>query len=236
MAEKFDPKYHIGEVHGIYTIADITGEKDKYGHWIYKCICNQCGFEKYSHYGAIVGKREVNVCKHLRVNGEYILHRHVWESQRLKRIFHGMLLRCYNIENKDYFWYGHRGIQICEQWLNNPSQFEEWALANGYSDDLTIDRVESDKNYCPENCRWIPLEDNSRRAGSVNWIEVDGITLTGAQWAKRLNVGVNAINRIIREYGENKAKELIYAMLKEPPETKPHKSNQSWLSVYGIQD
>lgn len=235
MTEKFDPRCHIGEVHGIYTIVDMFDEKDKYGHWIYKCICNKCGFEKDSHYGAISSKHKTTVCNHLRVNGEYIPYGHVWNNQRLKRILQGMIRRCYDETDKDYCWYGKQGVQICEQWLKVPASFEEWAVSSGYADNLTIDRIEPNQDYCPENCRWIPLEDNSRRAGTVNWIEVNGIMLTGRQWAEKLQIGINTINATVREYGTDKAKELIQAMLKEPPSTKYRKSHQTWLNVYGIQ-
>lgn len=236
MADKFDPRCHIGEIHGIYTIADITGKKDKYGHWIYKCICNECGFEKDSHYGAITGKYKATVCSHLRANGEYVSYGYVWKNQRLKRILRGMIRRCYDENDKDYCWYGEQGIRIYEQWLKEPATFEEWAMSSGYADNLTIDRIESDKDYCPENCRWIPLEENARRAGQVNWIEVNGIVLTGRQWAEKLNIGINTINTTLRDHGIDKTRELLMAMMKEPPSTKHRKSHQTWFSVYGIQN
>lgn len=235
MAEKFDPRCHIGETHGIYTIVDMFDEKDKYGHWIYKCICNECGFEKDAHYGAISGKHKATICRHLRANGNYIPYGYKWQNKRLKNIFSGIVIRCYDSDDKNYRWYGALGIQVCEQWLGDPSKFEEWALLNGYEDNLTIDRIDADKDYCPKNCRWIPLEENSRRAGVVNWIEVDNIILTGKQWAGKLQIGANTINTAIREHGMNKTKELIAAMLKEPPSTKHRKSHQTWFSVYGIQ-
>jgi hypothetical protein len=235
MAEKFNPRCHIGEVHGIYTIVDVFDEKDKYGHWIYKCICNECGFEKDSHYGSFTGTCKATVCTHLRANGEYISYGYVWKNKRLKRILRGMIARCYNADDKNYQWYGEIGIRICEQWLKEPATFEEWAMLSGYADNLTIDRIDATKDYRPENCRWIPLKENSRRAGKVNWIDIDGCVLTGKQWAKKLHIGANTINTSIREHGVDKTKELIMAMLKEPPSTKHRKSHQTWFSVYGIQ-
>ena len=236
MSEKFNPRSHIGEVHGIYTIVDMLNEKDKYGHWIYKAVCNECGREKFSHYGGISGPKSVKTkCNHLRANGEPILIKHSWANQRLRAIFSGILRRCYNKSDKSYRWYGAKGIVVCDEWLNHPALFEEWSLQNGYADDLTIDRIDADKDYCPENCQWMPLEENTRKAGKVNWITVSGYTLTGQQWARKLNIGINTINTIVRKYNLEKAKELITAMLKEPPSTKHRKSKQTWLSVYGIQ-
>lgn len=236
MGEKFDPKCHIGETHGIYTIVDVLDEKDKYGHYIYKSICNICGHEKFSHYGKISGeKSETKQCCHIRIHSDYIMYRHEWTNKRIGRIFRGIISRCYDENNKDYDWYGGKGVKICREWLDDPKLFEEWAMANGYQDNLTIDRIDSNKNYCPENCQWIPLEENSRKAGLVTWIDLNGKNMTGRQWADYLNIGTNIINTAIRKHGLNKAKELILAMLKEPPSTKQRKANQTWFSVYGIQ-
>ena len=235
MDDKFNPRCHIGEIHGIYTIVDMLDEKDKYGHWIYKGVCNECGFEKFSAYGGFTAKSTTTVCSHLRSNGEYITYGYKWDNERIGRIFKHMLYRCYNKKSKDYPYYGGKGIEVCEEWRKNPKYFEEWSINNGYTDDLTIDRVDSNKDYCPENCQWIPLDENARRAGKVNWIIIDNNKLTGKQWANRLGLGVNTINKAIREYGINKTKELISAMLKVPPSTKHRESHQTWFSVYGIE-
>jgi len=236
MVEKFDPRSHIGEVHGIYTIADITDKTDKYRHRIYKCVCNECGFEtEFTYSGVSAPSKLSNKCTHLRTNGEYIINRHKWENSRLGKIFRGIIVRCYNPNDKNYRWYGEKGIKVCQEWLDNPGKFEKWALNNGYEEFLTIDRIDPDVDYSPSNCRWIPLEENSRRAGKVNWIEVESEVLTGQQWAQKLGLGINTINKSVREYGVNKTKELISAMLKEPPSTKHRKSHQTWFSVYGIQ-
>lgn len=234
MGKQFDPRCHVGEIHGIYEIVDMLNQKDQYGHWIYKCVCTECGFIKYSHYGNISGeKNKTTQCKHLRSDGSYIT-KTIWNDQRLKKIFSHMMGRCYDTNSKDYRWYGAKNIGICQEWRDNPRLFEEWALNNGYQDDLTIDRIESNKDYCPDNCQWIPLVENSRRAGVVHWIELEGKKMTGRQWADYLKIGTNTINTAIRDYGLDKTKELILAMLKEPPTTKHRKPRQTWFSVYGI--
>lgn len=69
-------------------------------------------------------------------------------------IWEGMKSRCYNKNNKYYFNYGGRGIQVCEEWLNSPEVFISWSLLNNYSKDLSIDRINNDGNYEPTNCRW----------------------------------------------------------------------------------
>ena len=236
MGSTFDPRCHIGETHGIYTIVDVLDEKDKYGHYIYKAVCGVCGCVKFSHYGAFSGPLSmVHNCEHIKFDGTIRTKTYNWENKRLRSIYSGMVDRCYNHNSNDYQWYGGKGIRICDEWVSEPKLFEEWALNNGYNDNLTIDRVESDKDYCPENCQWISVKENSRKAGNVNWIEVDGVVLTGRQWSERFGIGINIINTVVRRYGINKAKELISAMLQEHPSTKSRKYNQSWLSVYNIQ-
>lgn len=236
MGNKIDPRCHIGEIHGIYTIVDVLDEKDKYGHWVYQCVCNECGFSRFSHYGAISGeKSKTTECHHLRANGEYVVYGYTWKNQRICNIFQQMISRCYNTSNKSYRWYGGKGICVCKEWLDCPKLFEEWAMSNGYMDNLTIDRIDSSKDYCPENCQWITMEDNSRKAGNVLWITVCGETLTGRQWSKKLRLGINTINRFVRRYGLDKTKELILAILKDNLPIKNRRNKQSLFSLYGIQ-
>lgn len=232
---KFNPLSHIGETYGIYTIIDMLNEKDKYGHYIYIARCKECGYKKYSHYGGISSKSNTaNICNHLTVGNKYI-NPTKWDNHRIGEIFRDMKRRCYNKQNNNYKWYGSKGIKICEEWLNNPKSFEEWSISNGYKDGLTIDRIDESKNYSPSNCRWISHDENTRRAGKVNWITINEETLTGRQWAAKLGLGLLTIDKYIKKYGLETTKNLIEEMIKSPPSTKYRKPKQTWLSVYDIQ-
>jgi hypothetical protein len=74
-----------------------------------------------------------------------------------------MKRRCYRKGDKDYRSYGAKGIQVCEEWRHSYVVFREWALRTGYSETLTIDRIEPTGDYCPDNCRWIPWFENVTR-------------------------------------------------------------------------
>ena len=79
--------------------------------------------------------------------------------KRLGTIYDHMKKRCYDKENKSYKYYGNRGIKICNEWLLDRKQFYKWAFENGYNDNLTLDRIDVNKDYCPDNCRWITLKE-----------------------------------------------------------------------------
>ena len=130
-------------------------------------------------------------------------------NARLRSIFLRMLRRCYDTNNKDYRFYGQKGISVCDEWIENPSEFYQWSILNGYSDKLTIDRIDSSKNYSPDHCRWIPCEDNSRFKSNTNYITAT-VTLSGRQWAELIpECGINYINRMIRKQGKEKTIEYI---------------------------
>ena len=107
---------------------------------------------------------------------------------RLVKIHRNMLRRCYKPSAKDYRFYGAKGINVCEEWLKNPSAFFGWALSTGYTDEMTIDRIDSKKNYCPENCRWVTAKNNSKFKATTRLITIDGITDSLSGWAERTHI------------------------------------------------
>ncbi|WP_223162586.1 hypothetical protein [Ruegeria intermedia] len=89
---------------------------------------------------------------------------HGMTGHRLDNIRRGMIARCHNPRSKDYKRYGARGIRVCQEWRDTPASFYDWARANGYAHDLSIDRIDASGGYNPDNCRWIPLSENVARA------------------------------------------------------------------------
>ena len=174
----------VGTQVGIYNVLGECDFRAKDGHKMYHVQCIYCGFETNMIKSSIGGAKK---CTHLDVNGHYkacYKTHYTWDNPRIARIFRGMKNRCYNKSEECYMWYGGKGICICDEWLNNPKSFEEWALKNGYNDNLIIDRIEEEKDYCPENCQWVDLGNNARYKSTTSYIYVNGEVHTGREWAK----------------------------------------------------
>jgi hypothetical protein len=92
------------------------------------------------------------------------------------------------MNNKRYKDYGQRGICVCGEWLNDSTAFMEWALASGYSDNLTIERINVNAEYCPDNCIWIPMSEQAKNKRTNIVIEFNGKALTLADWAREIGV------------------------------------------------
>lgn len=90
--------------------------------------------------------------------------KHGMSCSRLYHIYNNMKQRCYNPNNPNYQWYGGKGVKLCDTWAASFESFAAWALKNGYEETLTIDRIDPNGHYCPENCRWITHSENTRRA------------------------------------------------------------------------
>lgn len=213
---------------GIYDILGEADHRDNDGHKLYAVKCRECGWE------GDMRKSSINPgasCRHVGSGGLYVKNRgKVWKSERLRVIFHGMKQRCYNPNDKDYMWYGAKGIRICNDWLENPESFESWAHESGYADSLTIDRKDAEKDYCPENCRWIPSSLNCAYKSTTRSIEVNGISMSGKAWAKTLGLSPNRINEFVRKYGLEETVQFIERYMEEPGLKPTH--NQSLFETY----
>lgn len=108
-------------------------------------------------------------------------------KERLYETWKNMLRRCLDPKNKRWDQYGGRGITICREW-NAYLTFRSWALANGYRDDLSIDRIDVDGNYCPENCRWSDAKTQANNTSRNHYFDYCGERLTMSQLAERLDV------------------------------------------------
>lgn len=204
---------HIGEKYGSYTIVEKTNQKTNDRHYIYKAICD-CGIERFATLSNIKYSG-ANGCPHYGWYGDIKIPRNSFKDNRIAHAFYGMLRRCYDCLDDDYELYGGKGVTVCQEWIDNPSLFESWSLSNGYKNKLTIDRINENDNYSPENCRWVSRETNSRFKSNTNYITAT-VTLSGRQWADLIpDVGENYINKMLKRKGEEETIKYIEHKLKD---------------------
>lgn len=129
--------------------------------------------------------------------------RHGLSHTRIDNIYKGMLSRCYHPTNIRYKNYGGRGIKICDEWLNNKERFFEWAFSNGYEPSLSIDRVDVNGNYTPQNCRWATSKEQSLNRQNTKRYELDGRCLTLSEWSKITGIKKATLWARINIYGWN---------------------------------
>lgn len=126
-------------------------------------------------------------------------YRHGLKNTRLYRIYHNMLTRCYNSSSKAFERYGGRGITICDEWKDDPKAFYDWSMSHGYSDELTLDRINNDGNYCPENCRWVTMKEQANNTCRCHYIKIDGETKSMREWCEITGVNYNTARDRIRQ-------------------------------------
>lgn len=112
---------------------------------------------------------------------------------RLYKIWRGMKDRCYNDKLSYYARYGGRGIMVCKEWLDDFQSFKEWALVNGYSDNLTLDRIDVNGNYEPSNCRWVTMKEQGNNRRTNHTLTYNGETKTISEWAETTGLSKGAI-------------------------------------------
>ena len=105
------------------------------------------------------------------------------ERKRLKQIWRGIKDRCHNPNDHDYKHYHGQGIYVCDEWRESYDAFEQWAMSNGYRQDLTLDRVRQYGPYSPVNCRWISRKQQAYNRSSNKYITIDGHSKTMQEWS-----------------------------------------------------
>jgi hypothetical protein len=160
-----------GQKFNRWTVIERVHVYDRRTFWLCKC---DCGVErpvegKHVRYGT--SKSCGCLCLEInaeRLKGNKMGYIHGYEKHPLRAIRKAMTHRCYNSNNRFFKNYGQRGISVCNEWRESLISFIDWAISNGWKKGLSIDRIDVDGNYEPNNCRWITIAENSRRPKSRN--------------------------------------------------------------------
>lgn len=122
-------------------------------------------------------------------------------KSRLYKCWRGIKTRCLSPTDQHWKDYGGRGITVCDEWADSYENFREWALSNGYKDDLTIDRIDVNGNYEPSNCRWATIKEQANNKRDNNYLTFNGKTQTVVQWAEELGIIPVTLEARIHRYG-----------------------------------
>ena len=181
------------------NVKDLTGErfgrlvavnrvengKHRQSKWLCKCDCgNYCIV-----FSANLKRMHTQSCGCHRVNTSSMKHRkHGMHNTKIYNAWNGMKSRCFNKNDKYYLNYGGRGITVCDEWKNDFKAFFDWAMENGYSDKLTIDRIDVNGNYEPSNCRWVTQKVQQNNRTNNVLLEFLGEIHTISEWSELLGI------------------------------------------------
>ena len=172
-----------GKIMALYPVR-VSGKL----HWVCECACGN----KIIIKGKDILKTYSCGCEpRVSLTGKNNpMYKHGAVGTRLYSIHTGMLKRCRQPSTRGYKNYGGRGIVVCDEWKGKHGfeNFHDWATRNGYKDGLTLDRIDNDGNYSPDNCKWSTVEEQCNNRRNNVWVEYDGERHTLAQWARILNV------------------------------------------------
>lgn len=190
---------------------DITGVKNNYltavrrennykgtrdNYWVCKCDCGKLTIVR--KYDFLHGKTKSCGCRSNEIkSASKFKHGDAKKDTPLYYVWSSMRQRCNNSNHPAYKNYGSRGISVCKEW-DDYSVFKEWALASGYKKGLSLDRIDNDGNYCPENCKWSTFieQQNNRRCSF--YITYNGITRTATEWSRIVNKSDTTIKERIK--------------------------------------
>lgn len=198
----------IGQTFGRLTIVDII---NKNGKNLCKCVCSKDGNIVFKSYNELLKAKypscgcwyKEKMIEHNKANQKIF-------NKKLYKVWLGMKDRCNNPNHASYKYYGGKGIKICSEWEKDYFSFENWAFDNDYKNGLTIDRIDPNKDYMPENCRWITLENQSLNRTNTIYTLYNGKFRLLSSLSKELNIPYNKL------YYKCKSNENLYGRKYKP--------------------
>lgn len=187
----FDRDYKDKVFHNI-KILDLIDESKK----IVKCQCHCGAFFEIRLIELLKKTRYLVSCKYCNDGINHKFNKKKLDelsNGEIKYILYRIKQRCYNPKTKDYKWYGEKGITVCDEWLNNTDSFVSWALQNGYQKGLTIDRIDSNGNYEPSNCRFTDMIIQNNNKSKLKKYNYNGEYLTISQISRLCGINYRTL-------------------------------------------
>lgn len=170
---------------GKLTVVGYAYTKNNKAYW--HCIC-ECGTKCIVTARNLITEMAKSCGCSKRESMRRVALKHGGSGTRLYSIWCNMKDRCNNPKNSHYYRYGGRGIAVCSEWINDFSSFESWALSHGYSDELSIDRINNDLGYYPDNCRWVTNKKQQNNKSTNHLITYQGKTMNVTEWAEETGI------------------------------------------------
>lgn len=191
----------------LFVIKRVENDKDGNAKWLCKCDCGNT----FIAHGSRIRSGKVKSCGCLQKEvARKMVQEKSWFAKSIGKVFlkeiraryYSIRQRCYNPNNEEYKHYGGRGIGLCEEWLKEPNTFYEWAISNGFGKHLTLDRIDNNKGYSPENCRWVSQTVQNKNTSRIDRVTDDnGEYLTCADVARIIGVSRSTAARWYRTEG-----------------------------------
>lgn len=180
----------------LLVLKRVVKRKGFGAHW--KCRCD-CGTE-FVVDGHSLKKGTTNSCGcYQRQRASETFYVHGRKPKRLYSIWCTMKTRCSNKNSTKYHMYGARGIFVCAEWLHDFVAFRTWALSHGYADTLTINRINNDGPYSPENCEWVDAKTQASNTRRNKHVTLNGETHTIAEWSRITGLGLSCLYHRFRK-------------------------------------
>ena len=180
----------IGQRFGKLTVLKFAYIKSGNSFWICQCDCENT----ITTQGSSLKSGHTLSCGCYQKTAASIAKKtHGMTKTRLYRIYRHMKERCYSPSCRYYADYGGRRIHICNEWLDDFMNFYSWAINNGYSENLSIDRIDNNKGYFPNNCRWVTAQVQCNNRRSNIYLEYLGESKTLADWARMLGIKYSSL-------------------------------------------